>query len=162
MKTQIEITDDISYMRLEILNFLKDVSKELFDEVELGKTLTELNISNSFTDLLDGAIQNPLATSLKGFVALETSIYQMIDIVVKSFLKSKKRLIESAFKSFEGNELHYCIILKQDTITNRGKLYEFLDKYAENNIEHKFPVSFQFIPKNLAEKLTIKERIELQ
>ena len=95
MKTQIEITDDISYMRLEILNFLKDVSKELFDEVELGKTLTELNISNSFTDLLDGAIQNPLSTSLKGFVALETSIYQMIDIVVKSFLKSKKRLIRS-------------------------------------------------------------------
>jgi hypothetical protein len=76
------------------------------------------------------------------------------DRSVKHFLMGQKKYLIQAYKTYGGSTLHYCLILKKDTTTTRGKFYDFLDNYAKNRaFSQRFPIVFKFIPAEYIEHL---------
>ena len=96
-----------------------------------------------------------------GFLEFESLITAYMDKLVRSFLKTKKRLIYRAFKTYEGAALHYCIILYNDNLTNRGKLYAFSQKFLYTGYGRRFPVVFQFIPREMETELKTFETLDM-
>jgi len=60
------------------------------------------------------------------------------------------------------NDLHYSIVLKNDNIENRNKIFDFFDKFDLLDISNKYPVYFQFVPVELIEKILVSESVKLE
>jgi hypothetical protein len=150
----VETATPTKNMRAELLQFLGGFSQHLADEVLIGKELTDLDLSNSFTDMIDGAIKNPFTSTISTIVEMEKYVLGVTDAHVRNFLKSKKTLINQAYKTYSGSTLHYCIVLKKDSNAIRGKFYDYLDNYGKNAyLSRRFPITFKFIPAEYVEHL---------
>ena len=161
MLDTLDTTAANTLQRQKMLEMLGAFTESMNAEVEMGKTLTDLGISNSFTDSIDEALLDPLKISMDGFLQFESLITAYMDKIVRSFLKTKKRLIYRAFKTYEGASLHYCIILYNDNLNNRGKLYALPQQFLYTGYGRRFPVVFQFIPREMETELKIFETLDI-
>jgi hypothetical protein len=156
----IAVSEHEAVFRDEILNLASQFHLEALNEVEVAKALSQANITNSFTSMIDEAIANPLSTSYKGLLFFEESIRLQLSETVVAFLKKHQRVIKKIFQT-NPNFLNYYIILKKDTINNRGKLFAFLAEYQQTAISHKFPILFQFVPEELESDFNNYQEISL-
>ena len=148
--------------RQKLLDYLGEFTEEFNQDIETSKALTEVGVSNSLTNFLDEVLRDPLKASVDSIVAQEKLIAIHLDRGVRDFLKSKKRLIYKAFKTYKDPTiLHYCIILNHDTLTNRGKLRAFKGALILAGLDARFPVMFEYIAKEWESELTIYETINL-
>jgi hypothetical protein len=154
-------THNIATERQKMFDYLSAMGSDLIDEVNISKDLAALNITTELTEMVDATLRNPLKSSLSAYLELERGITYQLDQVVRDFLKSKKRLIHKAYKTYDDASLHYCIILHKDNLTNRGKLYELTKRFIYSGMAQRFPLVFQFVPKELENDLKANERIEL-
>ena len=161
IQEMVETTAVHAANRQKMLEMLGAFTESMNADVEIGKTLTDLGISNSFTDMVDESLRDPLKISMEGFIQFENLISASLDKVVRAFLKSKKRLIYRAFKTYEGATLHYCIILHNDNLTNRGKLYTLPQNFLSAGYGRRFPIIFQFIPLTMVNELRTFETLDL-
>jgi len=72
-----------------------------------------------------------------------------------------KNLIQEVLKTKSDSDLHYCIVLREDTFENRNKVFSILDIYDGIEFSSLFPVEFQFIPADLVSKIEFTEKITL-
>ncbi len=156
----VDVSTHEAVLRDEILNLASQFHLEALNEVEIAKTLSQANITNSFTSMIDEAIANPLSASYKGLLFFEESIRLQLSETVVAFLKKHQRLIKKKFQT-NPNFLNYYIVLKKDTINNRGKLFAFLAKYQQTAISNKFPILFQFVPENFESDFNSYHEISL-
>ena len=148
--------------RQKLLDYLGEFTEELNQDIETSKTLSDIGVGNSLTNFLDEVLRDPLKASVNSIVAQEKLIAIYLDRAVRNFLKSKKRLIYKAYKTYEDPTiLHYCIILNNDTLENRGKLRALKGSLILAGLDDRFPIMFQYIPKEWEAELTIYETINL-
>ncbi len=160
MTTTVE--DKTTSDRQKILDLIGGMTEEISQDVEMAKTLSAFGIGNALTNYIDEILQDPLKASVDSIVAQEKMISTYLNKGVYDFLKSKKRLIYKAFKTYDDpSSLHYCIILNHNTLENRGKLREFKKSLIYAGLDARFPVLFEFIPKEWESQLTIHEAINL-
>lgn len=94
--------------------------------------------------------------------AIEAKDPSIIDRIVQEYLRSKSSHIETAFRTKTStNGLHYCIVLKNDTMENRAEIFDFYDQYDLLDISARYPVDFQFVPAHLIGKIETIAQIAL-
>lgn len=73
-----------------------------------------------------------------------------LDSVTKIFLRSNKSIIDTIFKNTDvTSDLCYFILLKNDTESNRNKIFAFYDNF--DFITNISKIFFQFVPPSLKE-----------
>lgn len=92
---------------------------------------------------------------------LDNQVKTILDKFIKSFLQKHKTIIASAYRSKTSlNDLHYSIVLQEDTVENRKEIFAFFEKYDLLDISTKYPVYFQFVPVELVDKIRYTEALK--
>ena len=144
-----------------ILYLLQTNLEEFKDEVDRSYELLKIGEMTDLTKKIEGTLSNPMDSILNVSNNIDSQVKQIVDIFVKSFFRKNKAVVTSAFRSKTSlNDLHYSIVLNEDNIDNRNKIFDFYDKYDLLEIANKYPVYFQFIPVELINKLYYSEELK--
>lgn len=144
-----------------ILYLLQTNLEEFKDEVDRSYELLKIGEMTELTKKIEGTLSNPIDSVLNVSNNIDGQVKQIVDIFVKSFFRKNKATVNSAYRSKTSlNDLHYSIVLKEDNIDNRNKIFDFFDKYDLLEIANKYPVYFQFIPVELVNKLNYSEELK--
>lgn len=159
----LDIKKDSKLGQLKAILYLLQTNLEDFkDEVDSSYELLKVGERTALSKKIEQKIENPIQDIFEFSSKIDLQVNAIIDKVIKSFFKKNAKIIDSAFKTKESlNDLHYSIVLKEDNIDNRTKLFSFLDNFDLMDISQKHPVYFQFIPKKLIDKINYKEEIKL-
>ncbi len=112
------------------------------------------------TKKIEDTLSNPMSATYNASNNIDNQVKQIVDIFVKSFFRQNKSIVNSAYRSKTSlNDLHYSIVLKEDNIENRNRIFDFFDKYDLLEIANRYPVYFQFIPPGLVDKLNYSEEL---
>lgn len=123
-------------------------------EVDNGYELLKIGEKTGLAKEIEETIDDPLGRIFGISTEIEAQAKSIIDRIVQGFLKSKSNSIETAFRTKTSmNDLHYCIVLKDDTMENRAEIFDFYDRYDLLDISARYPVDFQFVPANLIGKI---------
>lgn len=146
-----------------VLILLKDVLKDMSYEVDASSKLLEVGLKTDLSKKVESELdKNPIERIFTTYSVIDNSVKNILNKIFIEFLKNKSHLISKAFRTKTTlNDLHYSIVLNEDTMENRVEIYSFLDEYdlIEGAIGH--PIYIQFIPSSLIEKLENSESIEL-
>lgn len=146
-----------------ILYLLQTNLDEVKDEVDRSYELLKIGEMTDLTKKIEGALSNPMDSVFNISNNIDSQVKQIVDIFVKSFFRKNKAVVNSAYRSKTSlNDLHYSIVLKEDNIDNRNKIFDFFDKYDLLEIANRYPVYFQFIPVDLVNKLNYSEELKFQ
>lgn len=144
-----------------ILYLLQTNLEEFKDEVDRSYELLKIGEMTELTKKIEGTLSNPMDSVLNVSNNIDGQVKQIVDIFVKSFFRKNKETVGAAYRSKTSlNDLHYSIVLKEDNIKNRNKIFDFFDKYDLLEIANKYPVYFQFIPVELVNKLNYSEELK--
>jgi hypothetical protein len=145
-----------------ILSLLQSSLNGIAEDVHVSNALLPMGIMTGLSAQLQKAMDNPLQTIVDTATQIDLKIKQIINKSVVNFLKSKNDKILKAMRSETGNgDLFYAIVLKEDNRDNRQEIFDFLDQYDLLNMSAKYPILFQFMPIELADKINAKEEIAL-
>ena len=145
-----------------ILYLLQSNLDELKEEVDRSYELLKIGEMTELTKKIEETLTNPVDSAFQVSESIDVQVKGIVDILVKSFFHTNKQFIKTAYRSKTPfNDLHYCVVLNDDNIDNRGIIFEYFDKYDLLEIAHRFPVFFQFVPAELEEKILYAEKINL-
>lgn len=145
-----------------ILYLLQTNLEEFKDEVDRSYELLKIGEITNLTKEIETTLSNPMGNVFQVSNNIDGQVKHILDIFVKSFLRYNKQILTSVYRSKTSmNDLHYSIILKEDNVDNRNKIFDFFDKYDLYDISSKYPVYFQFVPEELISKLNYSEELKL-
>jgi hypothetical protein len=144
-----------------ILYLLQTNLEEFKDEVDRSYELLKIGEMTDLTKKIEDTLSNPMDSVFLVSNNIDNQVKHIVDIFVKSFLRNRKSIVASAYRSKTSlNDLHYSIVLRDDNIDNRNKVFDFFDKYDLTDVSAKYPVYFQFIPVELVSKLNYSEEFK--
>ncbi len=163
MEKQITTEVDNKLGQLKAILYLLQTNLEEFkDEVDRSYELIKIGEMTDLSKKLETTLSNPLSNIFEISKNIDTEVKYIVDKFVKSFLRSNKGVVSSAYRSKTSmNDLHYSIVLSDDNMANRNKIFDFFDRYDLLDIASKYPVYFQFVPAELVEKVTYSEVVNL-
>jgi hypothetical protein len=133
---------------------------ELKENIENSATMLPLGVDTDLVVSIKKTINDPISQLLDMKQGVDETVYSFITLIVKKFFENHRDKIQKAFRTETGNDdLHFSIILNEDTDESRESIFDFLRNYKNSNLGKVFPVSFQFIPKHVADRIAIKEII---
>ncbi|MCZ2140037.1 MAG: hypothetical protein LC096_01465 [Bacteroidia bacterium] len=145
-----------------ILYLLQTNLEEFRDEVDRSYELLKIGEKTDLSKKIESTIDDPLTSIFKMTSNIDDQVKDIVDRIVKSFLRHNSEIIQNAYRNKTSmNDLHYSIVLKTDDINNRNKIFDFFDKFDLLEISRKYPVYFQFVPVELADKMLISESLNL-
>jgi hypothetical protein len=145
-----------------ILYLLQNKLEEFKEEVDRSYELLKIGELTDLSKKIESTLSNPVGSVFHVSNKIDDQVKHIIDKFVSSFLRIKKPYITAAYRSKTSlNDLHYSIVLKDDNIENRNKVFDFFDKYDLLDISSKYPVYFQFVPIELVEKINYSEELKL-
>ena len=146
-----------------ILYILQTNLEEFKDEVDRSYELLKLGEKTDLSKKIEDTLSDPIKSIFQLSTDIDNQIKEIVDRIVKSFLKHHSDIIREAFKTKTSmGDLHYSIVLKKDDIDNRNKIFDFFDKFDLLDISSKYPVYFQFVPAELIGKILVSEPITLE
>jgi len=145
-----------------ILYLLQTNLEEFSDEVDRSYELLKIGEKTDLSNKIEDSIDDPLTSIFKMTSNIDDQVKEIVNRIAESFLKHNSEIIQSAFRTKTSlNDLHYSIVLKTDNMDNRNKIFDFFDKFDLLEISRKYQVYFQFVPKELAEKMHVYETVNL-
>ncbi len=150
---------------LKAILYLLQTNLEGFKaEVDRGyELLTKIGEKTDFVKEIEDAMSNPLGNISAMSQNLDENVTEIADALVRSFFAYRKEYIHKAFRNLaSNNNLHYSIVLKEDNIEIRDKFLDFFEYYDVYDISNRYPVTFQFVPVELIDKVKVREEISLQ
>lgn len=145
-----------------ILYLLQTNLEEFRDEVDRSYELLKIGEKTDLSKKIENTIEDPLTSIFNMTSNIDDQVKDIVDRIVKSFLKHNAEIIQNAYRTKTSmNDLHYSIVLKTDDINNRNRIFDFFDKFDSLEISRKYPVYFQFVPLELADKMLISESLNL-
>ncbi len=145
-----------------ILYLLQTNLEEFKEEVDRSYELLKIGEKTDLSKKIEDSLEAPINSIFKLSSNIDSQIREIIDRMVKGFLKHNSEIIKIAYRTKTNlNDLHYSIVLKQDDIDNRNKIFDFFDKFDLLDIATKYPVYFQFVPNELIDKIKVDEPIKL-
>ena len=146
-----------------ILYLLQSNLEGFKDEVDRSYSLLQIGEKTSLTQSIEKLLNNPIEGVFEMSSKIDDQVKYIVDKFVKAYLIENVQIVQSAYRSRTTyNDLHYSIVLKNDDMESRMKVFEFLDKYDSLEIADKYPVYFQFVPIELVGKINYNEEIKLQ
>ena len=145
-----------------ILYLLQTSTEEFKKELDRAYALLKIGKKTSLAQKIENIMDDPFSSIFQISCDVDNQAKILIDRLVRSFLEFNKGIILHAFRTKTYfDDLHYSIILKEDNLANREKMFEFFEKYDLLDISIRFPVYFQYIPIELMEKFAYSEEINL-
>lgn len=145
-----------------ILYLLQTNLEEFKEEVDRSYELLKVGERTDLTKHIEGVLTNPVDSVFNASKNIDSQIKHIVDIIVKSFLVRNKELVSVAYRSKTNlNDLHYSIVLKEDNMDNRNKIFDFFDKYDLLELANRYPVYFQFVPAEFIAKMNLSEELKL-
>jgi len=166
MSPKIEIHSDTA-RKLEgdlkaILYLLQSNLEDFKAEVDRSYSLLKIGERTDFVKSIESSLRNPLFSISEMSKNLDDNVTHIVDGLVKSFLVYRREFIQRALRSRTTmNDLHYSIVLKEDRIEIRDKFLDFFEYYDLYDISRRYPVTFQFVPPELIDKIRYTEEIEI-
>ncbi len=134
----------------DMVGMLKTVFGDLCYDASVSSMLLDVNIQDAFSKRISDIMNKPLTSSFEALQGIEMAIKDMLNKSVEDFLGSNRKNIKKVYRlKHNGTVLHYSIILKDDDLHKRSKLYSFISDYKNTKISARFPIVFQSIPKEL-------------
>jgi hypothetical protein len=134
----------------DMVGMLKNVFGDLCNDASISSMLLDINIQDAFSKRVSDVMNKPLTSSFDALQGIELAIKDMLNKSVEDFFTSNKKLIKKVYRlKHGGTVLHYSIILKDDDLNKRSKLYSFISDYKNTKISARFPIVFQSIPQDL-------------
>lgn len=144
----------------KLLEMLTEYFDEKKKEAHLGKHMLAMGAKTEFASDVETMIKDPLRKFSEMRDGVDGMAKSFIDFVVKTLITKNQDVVESAFRTNTNfDDLHYSIILKDDSQENRNRFYSFLNGYENTGYSNQFPIYLQFLPKELAKTLPQKESI---
>lgn len=165
MKQEVEIpTDNEAQKRLRYtLGLLQSFLEETIEQVDRSYALHKIGEQTELTRLIEAKLNDPLGSMMEMSERVDSQLRTVIDSIVRAFLRQKRELLASAFVDpvTSSNALHYIIALDDDSDENRNQIFDFFERYDEVPFAEKFPVLFQFIPKDLIAEMSSAQRVDV-
>ena len=160
----LDIKKDNKLGQLKAILYLLQTNLEEFkDEVDSSYELLKIGERTSLSKKIEQKMDNPVKDIFEFSSTIDNQVNYILDKVIRGFFKKNSKLIDKAFKTKANqNDLHYSIVLKNDNLDNRNKLFSFLDNFDLMDISQKHPIYFQFIPKKLIDKINYNEEIKFE
>ncbi len=155
------ITHSKSGQLQAILYLLQTNLEEFKDEVDRSYELLKIGEKTNLSEKIEATIDDPISSIFKLSLDIDNQLKSIVDRIVKSFLKHNSSILQSAYQLNTTN-LQYAIVLKNDNIDNRNKIFDFFDKFDLLDIADKVTVNFQFVPAQLIEKMFVQKSIPLE
>jgi hypothetical protein len=132
-------------------------------EVQRSYALYKIGEKTDFIKHIESMLEKPVDNILSISQNIDYVVVSFLENIVSKFLKSKKNIVQEAYKTKTINKSHlyYTIVLKKDTIKNRNEVFSFLDKYDMNEISVKYPIFFKFIDNNLLNGFYLEKKVEI-
>lgn len=141
-----------------ILYLLQSNLEEFKEDVDRSYELLQVGEFTYLTKKIDDTLANPTDGIFEIPENIDNQVKYILDKYVKSFLQINKTLIQSAYRSKTSlNDLHYSIVLQEDTMENRSKIFHFFEIYDLLDIATKYPIYFQFVPAELLNKVSHRD-----
>jgi hypothetical protein len=145
-----------------ILYLLQNYLGDFQAEVDRSYALLNVGATTELVQKIETLLTNPIDNITNMANNIDTQVKHLADVLVKSFLHEHKVLVNMAYRSKTPfNDLHYCIVLHTDDMVNRSKIFNFYDMYDLLEIAERYPVYFQFVPTELADKIIYSEQLKL-
>lgn len=145
-----------------ILYLLQTNLEEFKDEVDSSYELLKIGKKTNLSKKIEQKIDNPISDLFEFSSKVDNQLSEVIDKIIRSFFKKNTSIIDRAFKTNSSAlDLHYSIVLKEDNLENRTKLFSFLENFDIIDSPQKHPIYFQFIPQNLVDKIHFQEEIKV-
>ncbi len=142
---------------------LQEEFSKILDEIDRSYKLYKVGEKTKLTEAIEATLANPLKQAYSISLDIDGNIKNIIDVIVKNFFIRNNSVVESVYRTKTPNQdLHYCIVLKNDTPENRTKVFGFFNAYDSTEVSEKFPVYFQFVPSKLIQKIFIQEKLKLE
>jgi hypothetical protein len=134
----------------DMVGMLKNVFGDLCNDASVSSMLLDIDIQDAFSMRVSDIMDKPLTSSYDALQGIESAIKDMLNKSVVAFLEENKKNINKVYRlKHSGTVLHYSIILKDDDLHKRSKLYGFISDYKNTKISARFPIVFQSIPSEL-------------
>lgn len=162
-KTITNIKNDNTLAKLKgILYKLQLDLEEFRHEVDNSYARLEIGEKTALSKKLEKSMENPIKDIFKFSNKIDNQVSYILDKVIRSYFKSNNSILDKVFKTREGlNDLHYSIILKEDSIKNRDIFFSLLNQLDLTDIPQKDKIFFQFIPSQLVSKINFSEEINV-
>lgn len=145
-----------------ILHLLHETLERFRNKVDKTCELTKVGALTELLGKIGAYLSNPEDSLLKASNNIDSQLRYVIDKYVQSFLRQKREVIDAAYKTKAPlNDLSYYIVLNRDNLKNRRKIFSFFDQYDLLDISFKYPIYFQFVPKELVSKINHIEEVVL-
>ncbi len=141
-----------------ILEYLYSFFEEAQYTVGASKELNKLNISNELIQQLKEALKNPLQVSFDNFLLQEKVLYSFLKSIINEYFTKNTTLIGNVY--FYLNQptlLHYSIILKENTTSNRFVFNKLMNDFNNTEIGKRIELIFTFIPKEISKEAISEE-----
>jgi hypothetical protein len=145
----------------EINSIVKSILTRMQNDCTDSKNLLDSNIEDSMSKTIRKWIENPLASSIESHRSAEkTALINIENLIEFVFSKLYKDIIYKVYKDTNSYKDYnqYAVILKEDTIENRGMINYFIFLYNRSELRKRFPLIIQYIPKEFEDELiNVKE-----
>jgi hypothetical protein len=163
-KNKIQVATDHKSGQLRAILYLLQTSLEEFkDEVDRSYELLKVGEKTKLSKSIENKLNDPISNIFDLSKNINARVNEIVHRMVRDFMAQNKAYVKKVFQTrASSNDLHYAIVLKNDTIENRAKFFEFFDAYDLLEISSTQQVYFQFMPLDLAGKIEIHEELKLK
>ena len=160
---EIKVAEDKSLDALKsVLSLVQFHLENVLNEVERSDALLKVGEKTTLSKQIEEQLNNPMKAIFSVSSNIDQQVKQLVERYVKNYLQTKAAVIHSVYQTKTNlNDLHYSIVLKEDSTENREQIFGFLDEYDLFNFSHRYPVYFQFVSIDLIDKIHVKEAIKL-
>ncbi|WAC15267.1 hypothetical protein [Dyadobacter pollutisoli] len=145
-----------------ILYLLQTQLEEMKDEADRSYELHKIGEKTDLVKYIEQRLDDPFGGLVKMSNNLDSQLKDLLNVFVKHFLRSNRELISSAYlDKTQREDLNYSIILNEDSLESRIAILNFYEIYDQIEPTLKFPVHFQFVPDQLADRISYKEKLDL-
>ena len=121
-----------------------------------------LGIEDNLAQAIGKFIEDPLSVVSENHAKQIETISHLLEHGVEKFIAAHNQVIDSAYKTNESeNELHYAVVLKNESLKTRKVFYDFLNEYDSKPISKQFPINFEFVPQKREKYIQKYKKIDL-
>jgi len=151
-------TTDIDSKVNQLVLQLKDLHLNGVKDADISHQLFALGTKTETIQRIEKVILDPIESLSDMVNEMDDKVKELVGFIANSFFETKKDILESVYKGNAGrNILHYSVVLKKDNQKNRKAIFTFFDVYDCFSFSSKYPVHFQFTPREMVDKIKVKE-----